>query len=87
MATNQRNADIACSRALDEAQRNAVEQATGVMITSTTNVENFQVKMDRILSESKGFINAYKIKSEKNPERIVKWKLKRMSAWANYATK
>jgi DNA-binding cell septation regulator SpoVG len=65
MATNQRSADIACSRALDEAQRNAVEQATGVMITSTTNVENFQVKMDRILSESKGFINTYKIKSEK----------------------
>lgn len=65
MATNQKNIDIACSRALDEAQRNAVEQATGVMITSTTNVENFQVKMDRILSESKGFINGYKIKSEK----------------------
>jgi hypothetical protein len=39
MAANQRNIDIACSRALDEAQRNAVEQATGVMITSTTNVE------------------------------------------------
>jgi DNA-binding cell septation regulator SpoVG len=65
MAANQRNIDIACSRALDEAQRNAVEQATGVMITSTTNVENFQVKMDRILSESKGFINAYKVLSEK----------------------
>jgi len=65
MAANQRNIDIACSRALDEAQRNAVEQATGVMITSTTNVENFQVKMDRILSESKGFINTYKILSEK----------------------
>jgi DNA-binding cell septation regulator SpoVG len=65
MATNQKNVDIACSRALDEAQRSAVEQATGVMITSTTKVENFQVKMDRILSESKGFINGYKIKSEK----------------------
>jgi DNA-binding cell septation regulator SpoVG len=65
MTANQKSADIACSRALDEAQRNAVEQATGVMITSTTNVENFQVKMDRILSESKGFINNYKIISEK----------------------
>jgi len=65
MAANQRNMDIACSRALDEAQRNAVEQATGVMITSTTSVEDFQVKMDRILSESKGFINTYKVLSEK----------------------
>ncbi|MBP7230500.1 MAG: hypothetical protein KBA28_01110 [Syntrophaceae bacterium] len=64
-ATNQHNLDIACARALDEAQRNAVEQATGVMITSTTDVENYQVKMDRILSESKGFINRYKIISEK----------------------
>jgi len=72
MAANQRNMDIACSRALDEAQRNAVEQATGVMITSTTSVEDFQVKMDRILSESKGFINTYKVLSKKNPERTAR---------------
>lgn len=66
MATIQKNfVDIARSKALDEAQRNAVEKAAGVMITSTTNVENFQVKMDRILAESKGFINTYKIISEK----------------------
>jgi hypothetical protein len=57
--------DIARSKALDEAQRNAVEKAAGVMITSTTAVENFQVKMDRILAESRGFINTYKIISEK----------------------
>lgn len=64
-ATNHKNPDIACARALDEAQRNAVEQATGVMITSSTAVENFQVKMDRILSESKGFINKYRVIAEK----------------------
>lgn len=57
--------DIARSKAIDEAQRNAVEKAAGVMITSTTEVENFQVKMDSILSESIGFINRYKIISEK----------------------
>jgi len=66
MATIQKNfVDIARSKALDEAQRNAVEKAAGVMISSTTNVENFQVKMDRILSESKGFITSYKVISEK----------------------
>lgn len=66
MATISRNlVDIARSKALDEAQRSAVEQAAGVMVTSITNVENFQVKMDRILSESKGFITSYKIVSEK----------------------
>lgn len=57
--------DIARTKAIDEAQRNAVEKAAGVMITSTTAVENFQVKMDSILSESRGFINTYKILSEK----------------------
>ena len=66
MATISKNlVDIARSKALDEAQRSAVEQAAGVMVTSITNVENFQVKMDRILSESKGFITSYKIISEK----------------------
>jgi DNA-binding cell septation regulator SpoVG len=67
MATNQKYIDIACSRALDEALRNAVEQ-TGVMITSTTNVENFQVTVDNIIADSKGFINAYKIKSQKKSD-------------------
>lgn len=66
MATIQKNfVDIARSKALDEAQRNAVEKAVGVMITSATSVENYQVKMDRILSESKGYILSYKIISEK----------------------
>lgn len=66
MATIHKNfVDIARSKALDEAQRNAVEKAVGVMITSATSVENYQVKMDRILSESKGYISSYKITSEK----------------------
>ena len=65
MATIQKNlVDIARSKALDEAQRNAVEKAAGVMITGTTLVENYQVKMDSILAESKGFINTYSITSE-----------------------
>lgn len=56
--------DIARDRAIDSAQRNAVERVVGVMISSSTEVENFQVKMDRILSESKGFITSYKISKE-----------------------
>lgn len=65
MATIHKNfIDIARAKALDEAQRNAVEKAVGVMITSATCVENYQVKMDRILSESKGYINSYKIIAE-----------------------
>jgi DNA-binding cell septation regulator SpoVG len=56
--------DIARDRAIDSAQRNAVERVVGVMVSSSTEVENFQVKMDRILSESKGFIKSYKIVKE-----------------------
>ena len=41
-----------------------MEEKVGVMITSATEVENFQVKMDQILSELKGFINSYEIISE-----------------------
>jgi DNA-binding cell septation regulator SpoVG len=62
--------DIARDRAIDSAQRNAVERVVGVMISSSTEVENFQVKMDRILSESKGFITSYKILKEER-ERDV----------------
>lgn len=65
MATiHNKRVDIARDKAIDQAQRNAVERAAGVMISSHTEVENFQVKMDRILSESKGFINSYKILKE-----------------------
>jgi len=64
-ATIHENAiDIARDKAIDNAQRNAVEEKMGVMITSFSEVENYQVKIDQILSESKGFINTYKIISE-----------------------
>lgn len=56
--------DIARDKALDNALRNAVEQKAGTMITGFTEVENFQVKMDQILAESKGFIKNYRIVSE-----------------------
>lgn len=56
--------DIARDKALDGALRSAVEKVVGVMVSSTSEVENFELKMDRILSESKGFVNTYKIVSE-----------------------
>jgi len=57
--------NIARDKAIDNAQRNAVERVVGVMITSSTEVENFQLKLDQILSESRGFINTYRVISEK----------------------
>jgi hypothetical protein len=65
MATIHKNlVDIARSKAIDEAQRSAVERVVGVMVSSSTEVENYQVKLDSILSESQGFINTYKIVHE-----------------------
>jgi hypothetical protein len=65
MATIHKGAvDIARDRAIDNAQRNAVEEKVGVMITSVSEIENYQVKLDQVLSESKGFINSYKVVSE-----------------------
>jgi hypothetical protein len=65
MATIHKNlVDIARSKAIDEAQRSAVERVVGVMVSSSTEVENYQVKLDSILSESQGFINTYKVIQE-----------------------
>jgi hypothetical protein len=57
--------DVARDKAIDNAQREAVEKAVGVMVSSFTEVENYQVKMDQILSESHGFINTYKVLDER----------------------
>lgn len=71
MATIHKNfVDIARDKALENAQRQAVEKAVGVMISSASEVENYQLKLDRILSESRGFINEYKILSEKRTEDL-----------------
>jgi hypothetical protein len=61
-------ADIARDKALDSALRSAVEKVVGVMVSSSSEVENFALKMDRILSESKGFINNYQIVSERRDQ-------------------
>jgi hypothetical protein len=66
--------DIARTKAIDEAQRNAVEKVVGVMVSSATEIENYQTKLDLILSESKGYLNSYEIVSEEregNQYRVV----------------
>lgn len=56
--------DVARDKAIDNALRNAVEEKVGVMVSGITEVENFQVKIDQILSQSKGFVKHYRILSE-----------------------
>ncbi len=51
-------------KALDDALRNAVEQATGALISSTTKIENDDILEDKVLSLSRGFIKEYRKLSE-----------------------
>ncbi len=56
--------DIARDAALEDAQKRAVEQAIGILIDSQTQVENYQLISDKILSQTKGYIKRYNITSE-----------------------
>lgn len=55
--------------AIRQAQRAAVEQAVGVFIRSQTEVENFEVKKDKIMSRTQGYITRFTVlKAETTPD-------------------
>jgi len=56
--------DLARDAAIEDAQKRAVEQAIGILIDSQTQVENYQLISDKILSQTKGYIKRYTIASE-----------------------
>lgn len=58
-------------RAIADAQRKAVEQAVGTMVSSETVTENYQLVSDKIFSKAKGYIKKYKIVSEKEESGTV----------------
>lgn len=60
------NNDKAMARdvAIQDALRNAVEQVTGAVVSSSTMVENAMVVEDNIYSKAKGYVKAYSILSE-----------------------
>ncbi len=47
--------------AIEAAQRAAVEQASGVIISTESQMRNFDLVSDEVLSQSKGFIRSYDI--------------------------
>ena len=61
----QGNRDIARDKAIEDALRNAVEQATGSLIENETLVENYQLLSDKIYSQSKGYVQTYEVLDEK----------------------
>ena len=56
--------DIARDAAIEDAQKRAVEQAIGILIDSQTQVENYQLISDKILSQTKGYISRYNVTGE-----------------------
>src|SRR5689334_6648075 len=51
-------------KALEDAQRKAVEQAVGAMISSETVTANYELVSDKILSKASGYVKNVKILSE-----------------------
>jgi hypothetical protein len=51
-------------KALADAQRNAVQMVAGTLVTATTEVQDFQTKMDQVLTHTTGFISSYDVLKE-----------------------
>jgi len=64
--------DTARDAALEDAQKRAVEQAIGIMIDSQTQVENYQLISDKILSQTKGYISRYNVTGESQEGQILR---------------
>jgi len=58
--------------ALTQALRNAVEEAVGTYMTSTTRIENDELIEDKVLSLSRGFIKDFKKLAEMKVEDETK---------------
>lgn len=63
-AALERSKQQASRDALDDAQRNAVAEALGVLLTSETVVKNFQLLHDKILTRVEGYVRSYEILSQ-----------------------
>jgi hypothetical protein len=58
--------------ALEAAQRDAVEKVSGVIIESESQMRNFSLVKDEVLSRSKGFIKTYKVVKEGRDRDLYK---------------
>ena len=65
-------ADIARDAAVEDAQKKAVEQAIGMFIDSRTQVEQYRVISDNILSRAKGYVKSYTILDERTDSGLLR---------------
>lgn len=61
--------------AVRQAQRLAVEEAVGVFIQSETEVENFVLKKDKILSRTQGYVTRYELLSQERAGDTIEVKI------------
>ena len=57
--------------AIRQAMRLAVEQAVGVFVHSETEVENFELKKDKILSRTQGYVTRYTVLKEEKTDDLI----------------
>lgn len=55
------NRILARERALEDALRNAVEQAAGTLVSSETRVKDHQLVSDKILTRASGYVTSYEV--------------------------
>ncbi len=65
VAAIQSGAAVARDQAVEDALRRAVEQAVGVLVMAETVVRNRELLADKIYTQAKGYVQGYKIVSER----------------------
>ncbi len=82
--------DAAAARkaALEDAFRNAIEQACGVHVTSASRVQNFELVSDAILWQAEGYVQSYTVTEESSQDGVYRLTLQAqvdVSAVRDYA--
>ncbi len=77
------NIPAARDKAIDDALRKAVEQAVGTLVSSDTLTEQYKVIHDKILAQTTGYGQRYKILSEKPEGEVYRVKIQAEVGRAN----
>jgi hypothetical protein len=77
------NIPAARDKAIDDALRKAVEQAVGTLVSSDTLSEQYKIIHDKILAQTTGYVQRYKILSEKPEGELYRVKLQAEVGRAN----
>jgi hypothetical protein len=71
-ATQGKETAAARNAAIEDACRNAVEQACGVYVTGATRVGNFELVSDVVLTHASGYVRHYEVLEESQQEGVYR---------------